>query len=326
MPGPVTSRRERLSAGESRSAIDAGLRSRRDSAVFHGIHFVGGAPALRDRWSCALHTRASGGEPLVLSHRSAAVGLGLRWLPDAWKAADATVDASSARNDKHRQQGGLRIHKAPVDPCDLVVVDGVLMTSAARTLVDLVRYRYVGRRLGVALMDGALHSRACTPAELAAVLHRMRRRRGIRIAGEAVSLARCGVESPGETYLRLDLVEGGIALEAIDIPVEVREDDGLVLARGDLGDYDLMLWAEYDGYQHHSKKEAFARDRRGDRWLQQRGWHVMRFCGDDLGQPLRTAREWRDAARQAPARILAMDPKRSPELSRAQAELRRSMA
>lgn len=322
MANLVRSRSGRLAAGDSRHDIDGDLRAGRATRLYYGLHALGADVRREDRWLAALRTQGQDGAgPLVLSHRSAAVALGLRWLPEGWLVPGAVVDVSSQRLDKHRQQTGMRIHKAAVDPCDVTLVRGLPCTSAARTLVDLIRYRYVGHRLGIALIDGALRDEQCGYDDLFDVLHRMPHRRGIRLSAAAVGLARTGVDSPGETYIRLDLVEGGVANEALDIPLEIRDSDGLLLARGDFGTYDLMLWGEYDGYDVHTQKPAFGKDRRGDRWLQGRGWEPMRYSFEDVGHPDRLAREWQRAAAAAPARILAADPRRSPELARAQAKL-----
>jgi hypothetical protein len=83
-----------------------------------------------------------------------------------------------------------------------------------------------------------------------------------------------------------------------------------------------MLWGEYDGYDVHTQRATFRGDRAGDRWLQRRGWHVMRFTDADLYRPAAMVREWLSAQRNAPMRIAAMSPDRSPELAAAQRRLR----
>ncbi len=55
---------------------------------------------------------------------------------------------------------------------------------------------------------------------------------------------------------------------------------------------DLFVWkpskpnfkliVECDGYQHHSSKEAFSRDRARDRMLQSKGYNVFRFSGQEI--------------------------------------------
>jgi hypothetical protein len=57
---------------------------------------------------------------------------------------------------------------------------------------------------------------------------------------------------------------------------------------------DMMLWVptrpdfklivECDGYQYHSDKEMFSKDRIRDRVLQQQGYQVFRFSGQEIVQ------------------------------------------
>jgi very-short-patch-repair endonuclease len=144
--------------------------------------------------------------------------------------------------------------------------------------------------------------------------------RGVRSARDRIEEARSGVDSPQETELRLVLLDGGVT--GLRPDVRIHDKTGHVIARGDLCDPDLMLWGEYDGYDVHSARATFRGDRAGDRWLERRGWHVMRFTDVDLRRPQAVAREWKCAQRNAPMRIAAMSPDRSPELAAAQRELR----
>jgi very-short-patch-repair endonuclease len=48
----------------------------------------------------------------------------------------------------------------------------------------------------------------------------------------------------------------------------------------------LRLVIELDGEQHLSSAEAYRRDRRKDRLLQQNGYLVLRFLAEDLGKDL----------------------------------------
>lgn len=48
----------------------------------------------------------------------------------------------------------------------------------------------------------------------------------------------------------------------------------------------LRLVVELDGQQHFSNAEAYRRDRRKDRLLQQNGYLVLRFLAEDLGKDL----------------------------------------
>jgi very-short-patch-repair endonuclease len=48
----------------------------------------------------------------------------------------------------------------------------------------------------------------------------------------------------------------------------------------------LRIVVELDGAQHLSDAEAYRRDRRKDRLLQQNGYLVLRFLAEDVGKDL----------------------------------------
>ena len=193
---------------------------------------------------------------------------------------------------------------------------GTKCTSPARTLVDLARRPDADRLLVVQLLDGALRREKCDRRDLAAALELAAGLRNVERARRWVALARDGVDSPPETELRLLLLDGGV--DGLETDVRIHDDDGVLLARGDLGSRRLLLWGEYDGYDVHKQRAIFRGDRIGDRWLERRGWHVLRFVDEDLRRPWRTLRDWQAAESAARARIAALDPRRSPEVAAAQ--------
>ena len=54
----------------------------------------------------------------------------------------------------------------------------------------------------------------------------------------------------------------------------------------DFLDESLRIVVELDGSQHLSDAEAYRRDRRKDRLLQQNGYLVLRFLAEDIGKDL----------------------------------------
>jgi len=56
--------------------------------------------------------------------------------------------------------------------------------------------------------------------------------------------------------MRLLLEDGGV--RDLDVNIEITDDDGLVLARGDLGRKALLIWGEYDGFASHSERRPSA--------------------------------------------------------------------
>jgi hypothetical protein len=317
LPLPA-SRRALLATGLSRQRVDHPLRNRTAVAVFRGVHVAaGGVAEIRTRCRAALLCQGPGA---VVAMQTAAVLLGLRWLPAAWSATDAAVHVAVPPGDAHRHRRELRLHRRTVHADEVVVVDGLACMSPARTLAELARSRDFADVLVVQIIDGALRDRRVTLEEIQRCLARMPGERGVARARELVSLARCPVDSPQETSMRLALWYDGI--RDLDVGIEICDEYGAAVARGDLGSKRLLIWTEYDGYEVHTQREAFRGDRRGDRWLQRRGWHVMRFVDADLRQPGRMCAEWRAAIADAPRRIAALPPGISPEADEARLALR----
>lgn len=303
-----------LDQGVPAAVLDQDLRARRTAAVFRGVY-------VEARHACGLRVKAMAalavlGPAAVVTGRSAAVLLGLRWLPQEWLAGDMEIHVAVAREHAGRHRPGLRLHRRRLAPCDIADSDGIASTSVARTLVELAREPGIPRLLVVQIVDGALRDGRTTLAELAAVLARMPGERGVARARGLIGRSREGVDSPAETQMRLQLEDCGLGI-GLDVNIEISDDDGLLVARGELGSKKFLLWAEYDGYEWHNQRQQFRGDRVGDRWLTRRGWQVMRFVDEDLKRPTRTAQEWRQAIADAPARIAALDPSRSPEIARA---------
>ncbi|RZT88273.1 hypothetical protein EV383_5212 [Pseudonocardia sediminis] len=71
----------------------------------------------------------------VVSHQSAAALHGL-WL---WNVSFAQVHVTRTRRHGGRRTPSLHVHAAPADSDDVVPVDGLAVTSVARTVADLAR-------------------------------------------------------------------------------------------------------------------------------------------------------------------------------------------
>jgi hypothetical protein len=306
-----------LSQGHDRTSIDRLVRRGDVRVAFRGVYSPRSDDTLRTRWQAALATQPAGS---ALSHRTSAVAHDLPWAPDAWREA-GRVDLTVPFTQRRRERDGIRLRRSALAPESIDAVDGLPVTSVARTLIDLIRARDVGRLLGLQLLDGALRFRRCTKADLDAELQRLAGSPGTARARTLCALARYGVDSPQETRLRLTLLDGGIRDADIDVNLEIRDDQGVVLARGDIGSRQRLMWGEYDGYAVHVEATAFGRDRIGDRWLHDRGWTTLRFSSADWASPDRIVRDWRRRWADAPARIAALDPRRSPEVAWARRQL-----
>jgi len=317
MPLVPTPRRELIAAGAIPHQLDSDLRTGRVSAPFRGVHVAATAAASRlVRLRAAVATQAP---TAVIAMQTAAVLLGFRWLPDQWGQLDAVIHFAVDQADKRRHRPGIRLHRRLLHAVDVVVIDGIACMSVTRTLVELARDPSLSTLLVVQIIDGALRDERTTKQDLLACVARFPGERGIARARKLIERAREGVDSPQETRLRLTLEDGGIT--ELEVNVRLFNEWGEVTARGDLVIRRLLLWGEYDGFASHTERETFRKDRPRHRYVQGRGWFVMRFVDRDLHQPAALCEEWRVAIAEAPARIAALDPARSPEVAAARRAL-----
>jgi hypothetical protein len=132
----------------------------------------------------------------VVSHRSALVLHGLPVVGQPAPAPELTVPPRGAGliDDAH-------LHRATLAPDDVVLVDGVPVTSPARTVFDVARSRSLST--GVSAMDAAIQRGLASPEQLHDLLRRYWNWPGIRRAQRAVALADGNSESPLESVSRL---------------------------------------------------------------------------------------------------------------------------
>lgn len=141
---------------------------------------------------------------------------------------------------------------------DLMVVNGVLVTTPLRTALDLGRLQPT-RDLALSGMDAMLHHCDVCPEELLASIARFDRQRGVVQLRALAPLADGRAESPGESALRLRWHDAGLPRPELQIPII---EDGRVIFRLDLGLEELRFAAEYDGEEWHSSPGQIRHDRR----------------------------------------------------------------
>jgi hypothetical protein len=228
--------------------------------------------------AAALTDRAPGA---VVSHCSAAVLYGL----PVWAVALDRVHVTRAQRSGGRIGRTVHLHTAPLDPDDIRVVDGVVVTSPARTVVDLART--LPFEVGVVLADAALLVGLADAESLVASLRRARRWRGFPTARRVVAFADGRSESVGESRSR-------VALHRARVPPpvpqwEVRR-EGVLLGRVDFGWPDLGTVAEFDGRIKYGRLlrpgqaagDAVFEEKRREDELRDTGLRVVRWGWDDL--------------------------------------------
>jgi hypothetical protein len=177
----------------------------------------------------------------------------------------------------------------------VAMLNGIPVTTAARTVVDLSRTTTF--KSGVVVADAALYGGLTSKPELAAVLASCDRWPGVQRARSVVSFADGRSESPFESISRVAFKDGG--LPPPDLQVWVGGEDGPI------GRVDF-LWrahrtvAEADGALKYSDPEQARRQLRRDAALREAGFEVVHFSwGDLVGFPEQVVGAIRAAFRRA---------------------------
>lgn len=181
----------------------------------------------------------------VLSHQTAAVVAGLTLLTEP-TAVHATV--STARSTRSRS--GLILHSAGLDSGELEHRAPFTLTNAPRTVADVLLEAPFSE--AVALLDGALRSKAVTLAEVAAFIERSARTRGRASAARTLAFADPGAANAGESLSRVLIAQLGFAAPTLQEPFS---DSGGAIGFTDFWWREAGVIGEYDGFAKYSKPE-----------------------------------------------------------------------
>lgn len=231
----------------------------------------------------------------AISHHSAAVLHGLPLLNGATTRVHFTANRSTGGRKKGRAN---ILHATPWHPDEVVKLDGLLVTSLARTAVDLARAGSFFQ--AVCALDGAL-GMGVPHAELTDVLARSHGRTGIRTALRAFAIADGDAESIGESLSRALMHSFG------DLPMprlqhQFHDASGTFVARTDF-DWAGIVAGEFDGYAKYIRylrpgetmADAYEREKKREQKLARLGVLVVRWCWDDLMKSHRLHGILRDA-------------------------------
>jgi hypothetical protein len=284
----VVARRQLLDAGLTRLMVQRRLESGRLQPLHRGVYAVGHRRLRREGfWLAAV---LAAGPGALLSHREAAALHGLR------PAERTTVDVAVAAR---RQVRGVQVHRVErLDPQEATEVDGIPVTSIARTLVDLAAV--VPPRAVLKALNEAERSHRLDVGAIERVLARTRGRNGRgheRIKRALRELARAGTAMTRsvleDRFLTL-LDVHGLPRPAANAWTHSMEVDACWPR--------ARLVVELDGWDVHRTRQAFQLDRTRSNDLQAEGWTVLRFThADVVHRPAETA----DRVRRALARAYA---------------------
>ena len=211
---------------------------------------------------------------------------GARWVDD-----DVPVELVGVC----RRQPGLVVRNETLAVGEVTEVDGIRVTTPARTAFDLARH--LARGPAIARIDALMNARpfATGDVELLAKVHRGVR--GLTRLRAVLPLVDGGAESPRETWLRLLFVDAGLPMPTTQFVI--RTEAGRYVRRIDMCWEEFKVGAEYDGQQHLTERVQYAKDVWANRELQRMNWHVIHVIKEDRGADIvaharatLTARGW----------------------------------
>lgn len=199
-----------------------------------------------------------------------------------------------------RMEAGIHHHPGALPPSHCREVDGVRITSYARTAVDIARVRSYAQ--GLAAVDSALR-RGTRPEELRDVLFFCRAWAGARQASRAVADGDGRADNPGESLSRSVLIAGGVRPTDLQVPIADR--DGLV-GLADFGWLPLPVLGEFDGRGKYGDGPGAAdvvwREKLREDRLRALGYEVVRWTWADLLNPPRLGAKVKLSLRRAAER------------------------
>jgi len=288
---PVLSRADALDAGLDDRDLARAVRQGQLTRVRRGAYLDPSTTVSADL-ALVLATAAALRDGSAVSHVSAAI---LHGLP-LWRTATDRVHVTRSPPAAGSGSAKVHLHVARLPEDDLTVVDDLLATSLARTVVDL------GRALpfesAVVTADAALASGAVTPTDLRDCLARMGPVPGSRRAAFVIAFADGRSESVGESRSRVLLHRLG--LPAPDLQVRLLRPDRSVIARCDFGWRDHRTVGEFDGRVKYRGEggdpgEVVFREKLREDDVRDHGWEVARWTWADLNTPTVVARRIRRA-------------------------------
>lgn len=172
---------------------------------------------------------------------------------------------------------GLRVHSERIEDDEVALIDGIPVTTPARTVLDLGCWYPTDP--AVAAIDALMRSADVKVPDVEVLALRYPARRGIRRARTALRLADAGAQSPKESWLRLVLVRAHLPQPQTQIAVSDEFGDQTVYL--DMGWEEVKIGVEYDGEQHRSDRWQYTWDLRRSELLERLGWIVIRVVAGD---------------------------------------------
>ena len=239
---------------------------RRDFRMVHrGVYAEAGSPLSPTETIRAAWLKA--GPDSVVAGVSAAVLHGATFFDHG-----TTVELIRPPTGQARRYNDVRVHRTELHPADVVVVDGMPVTSPVKTAFDL------GRRapawLALAHLDDLTRATDLDHMELWRFVSAHPAVRNIRQLRGLVPWIDAGAESSGESWTRHLILADG--LPRPETQVKVYDDQGTIVAKLDLAYRREKIGVEFDGFDHHYSDEQRRSNADRDRRTAGLGWHTER--------------------------------------------------
>lgn len=245
----------------------AQLRSRY-RRIYHGIYVPRRCElTLRERIVGASLTSA------VVAGVAASAVHGAKWVGD---------EVSIELVGTGRRQRGLIVRNETLADDEVTTVEGIQVTTPARTAFDLARHH--PRDRAVARLDALMNARPFSVEDVLLLAQRHRGARGLRRLRAALPLVDGGAESPKETWLRLLFIDAGLPRPTTQYVI--CDEHGNYVRRVDLCWEEFRVGAEYDGEQHLTSRGQYVKDVKVDRTLRRLDWNVIHVIKEDRGKEI----------------------------------------
>jgi predicted transcriptional regulator of viral defense system len=220
---------------------------------------------------------AGAGQDAIGSHRAAAT---LHRLQLLRRARSDAIEVTRPRGTpgSRTARPGTRLHLAAIPAGHRTMVQGVPVTTVARTVIDVARTTSV--REGVVIADSALRGRLTTKSELYAVVDACARWPGTARARQVADFSDGLAESAFESIARVAFRDSGLPAPELQASVGA---DGRVIARVDFYWPAHSTIAEADGAAKYSGGGGVAiRQLQRDADLRAAGFQVVHFTWPEL--------------------------------------------
>ncbi len=286
-------RKEALAAGYTDRALGRAVRA----GLIHRIRQ--GAYVFAEQWRCldetqqhllrAMAVLRTARTDVALSHVTALIKMGA----PVWDLPLDDVHVTRLDGRAGRNEAGVVQHSGLILPGDLTEMDGIKVTSATRTAIDLTTIADVEHSLPA--IDHLLHAKATDKDQLRKKAQLCDFWPSTLATDLTVRLADARIESVGESRTNYLFWRGG--LPKAEPQFKIRDASGMVIARVDFAWPEYGVFLEFDGkvkYEKYREEGDTSVDvvlrekKREERICRLTGWRCIRIVWADLYQPEKT--------------------------------------